>query len=203
MPHVTTAMSMSLDGFVAGPGNTPDNPLGDGGARLHEWVRPLASWRRMHGMSGGETGPADDIVAAYSADPGVVVMGRRMFDEGSRAWGAEPPFHGPVLVLTHRGGDPVERGATTVEFVTDGVHAALARARELAFDRPVHVAGGADVVQQFLTADLIDVFDLHLVPITLGSGTRLFAGLSDDLRLVPVSAVNDAGVTHLRYSAAR
>src|SRR6266516_3085840 len=143
MSKVTAEISVSLDGFIAGPDDGVDNPLGDGGERLHEWVFPLKSWREPHGQEGGETGPDDEVFAESIANTGAVVMGRRMFDHGERPWGDEPPFHCPVFVLTHRAKDPlVKKGGTTFSFVSDGIESALAQARDAAGDKDVAVAGG-------------------------------------------------------------
>lgn len=192
---------MSLDGYVTGPDPRPEAPLGDDGERLHDWVTRLASWRARHGMDGGETGPDDDLMAE-SFDVGAFVMGRGMFDSGEGPWGEDPPFRVPVFVVTHRGREPLVKGETTFTFVTDGVESAVAQAREAAGDRDVSLAGGADVARQCIAAGLLDEVTLHVVPIALGGGVRMFDGpLGGELE--PAEAIAGDGVTHLRYRPAR
>jgi dihydrofolate reductase len=199
MGSVTSDISVSLDGFIAGPGDGVDNPLGDGGERLHDWVVRLASWRSRHGLAGGETGRDAEILEESVRDTGAVVLGRRMFDN-ARGWGDEPPFHVPVFVLTHEATDDLVKGGTTFTFVTDGVESALVQAREAAGDENVHVAGGANTIQQFLSAGLLDELQLHVVPVLFGAGVRLFDGLgTTPLELEAVRVVESPGVTHLKF----
>jgi dihydrofolate reductase len=199
MGSVTSDISVSLDGFIAGPGDGVDNPLGDGGERLHEWVVRLASWRSRHGLAGGETGRDAEILEESVRDTGAVVLGRRMFDN-AKGWGDEPPFHAPVFVLTHEARDDLVKGGTTFTFVTDGVESALAQARAAAGDENVHVAGGANTIQQFLSAGLLDELQLHVVPLLFGAGVRLFDGLGTaPLELETVRVVESPGVTHLKF----
>jgi dihydrofolate reductase len=199
MGSVTSDISVSLDGFIAGPGDGVDNPLGDGGERLHEWVVRLASWRSRHGLAGGETGRDAEILEESVRDTGAVVLGRRMFDN-ARGWGDEPPFHVPVFVLTHEARDDLVKGGTTFTFVTDGVESALAQARAAAGDENVHVAGGANTIQQFLSGGLLDELQLHVVPLLFGAGVRLFDGLGTaPLELETVRVVESPGVTHLKF----
>jgi dihydrofolate reductase len=211
MGLVTSQISMSLDGYVAGPNQSLKNPLGEGGFRLHEWVFPTASWRAQQGMAGGEEGPDSEVAAAVMRDNGAYVMGRNMFGGGPGSWdeqwrgwwGEDPPYHAPVFVLTHHPREPLEmRGGTTFTFVTDGVEAALARARAAAGDRDVAVAGGARTVNQFLAAGLLDELHLHIVPVVLGGGERLFDGVGDPV-LEPVEVVASPKVTHVTYRVAR
>jgi dihydrofolate reductase len=210
VPKVTFEISMSLDGFVAGPNATLEEPLGEGGERLHDWIFGLASWRERHGESGGTRGPDDDLVRESVASTGAVVMGRRMFSGGAGPWsddpnadawwGDTPPFRVPVFILTHHPRESVEKqGGTTFHFVTDGVEAALERARDAAGDRNVAVAGGADVAQQFLRAGLLDEMLIHLSPILLGDGVRLFDGVGADVQLELSDVIASPAVTHLRY----
>jgi dihydrofolate reductase len=208
-------ISMSLDGFVAGPNQTLEQPLGEGGEQLHEWILGLASWRAEHGMSGGGTGPDDDVVQETVARTGATVMGRRMFSSGEGPWeddpkrdgwwGDEPPFHGPVFVLTHHPRETVQKqGGTTFAFVTDGIEAALEQARAAAGDRDVAVAGGADVVQQYLRAGLVDELQIHVAPLLLGGGVRLFGALEErPLGLEITRVIASPAVTHLRYSVVK
>jgi dihydrofolate reductase len=204
---------MSLDGYVAGPEQTLEEPLGRGGERLHEWAFRLKGFREAHGMPGGETGPDDEVVAEWQRN-GAVIMGRRMFSGGSGPWeddpkadgwwGDEPPFHAPVFVLTHHPRETVEKqGGTSYVFVTDGAEAALAQAQASAGDEDVEVGGGADVVRQFLSSGLLDELNIHLVPLLLGSGgVRLLDGAAPaELELTRV--VESPHVTHLRYRPKR
>jgi dihydrofolate reductase len=202
---------MSLDGFIAGPNQTLEQPLGEGGEDLHEWAFGLASFRERHGMSGGETSADDDVWRESLASQGAVVMGRRMFSSGAGPWeddpnadgwwGDDPPFHVPVFVLTHHAREPVtKQGGTTFTFVTDGIESALEQAREAAGDKDVVIAGGADVVQQYLAAGLLDEFQVHVVPVLLGSGVRLFDELGTERPTLELTRViGSPTVSHLRY----
>ena len=206
---------MSLDGFVAGPNRTMEEPLGVGGEQLHEWIIAARAWRESHGMEGGETNVDNEIVAEQLATRGATVMGRRMFSGGQGPWeddpnadawwGDEPPFHHPVFVLTHHEREPVaKQGGTTFTFVTDGIESALEQAREAADDKDVTVAGGADVVQQYLAAGLFDEIQLHVAPVLLGDGVRLFdAAVPDAPRALELIRVveSPSGVTHVNYRA--
>jgi dihydrofolate reductase len=187
MGKLKLTMTMSLDGYVAGPRQSLENPLGEGGEALHEWILATRSWRSLHGMDGGETGLDDDQAAAASSNIGAQIMGRNMFgpvrgpwaDEAWNGWwGEDPPFHVPVYVLTHHAREPVEmQGGTTFHFVTDGIEPALERALETAGERDVLVPGGADTAQQYLKAGLVDELAIHVVPLFLGAGSRLFDNL--------------------------
>ena len=211
MARLVLDISMSLDGFVAGPNQTLEEPLGEGGERLHEWAFRLASWRAPHGMSGGETGPDDDLVREGLERTGAVIMGRRMFSGGKGPWendpnsdawwGENPPFHVPVFVLTHHEREPVEKeGGTTFTFVTDGIESALEQARAAAGDKDVALAGGADVAQQYLRAGLLDELRIHLAPVLLGSGVSLFGELEGERPRLKLTQVLEAPyATHLTY----
>jgi dihydrofolate reductase len=198
-------ISMSLDGFIAGPDDGPGNGLGDGGERLHEWVYNLKSWRERHGYEGGEVNADAEVMEEGFKTLGAVVMGRRMFDIAEAPWGDDPPFHMPVFVLTHRSHDPlVKQGGTTFTFVTDGIESALEQAREAAGDKDVGVAGGASVAQQYLKAGLLDELQVHLVPILLGDGIRLFDQLGDaQIELEGTRVIESPRVTHLRFRVLR
>jgi len=205
-------ISMSLDGFVAGPRQSVDDPLGIGGMRLHEWVVPLAVWRSMHGLPGGEVNESTGVVEDSVASIGATVMGRNMFGghpgpwDARKAWngwwGANPPFHHPVFVLTHHAREPLElEGGTTFTFVTAGIEAALEQARRAAGGKDVSLAGGAKAAQQYLAAGLVDEMEINLVPTLLGSGERLFEGVGDDLRgLELVRTVAAPKVAHLKFA---
>jgi dihydrofolate reductase len=209
-------ISVSLDGYVAGPDATLEQPLRVGGEDLHEWAVGLAGWRERHSLEGGVDGGADGEVLEESvARAGAFVMGRRMFSGGAGPWeddpnpygwwGDEPPFRVPVFVLTHHRREPeVMRGGTTFTFVTDGAEAALALAREAAGDRDVQIAGGASVAQQYLAAGLLDELQLHVVPLLLGGGVRLFDGPPDGVaRLECTRVIESPAVAHLRYRVLR
>jgi dihydrofolate reductase len=207
---VVFEISMSLDGFVAGPNPSLEEPLGEGGEGLHEWVLGLASFRDRHGRSGGSSGPDDDLMAKEIERVGATVMGRNMFGGGEGPWGDEPwegwwgdepPFHGPVFVVTHHPREPlVKDGGTTFTFVPEGVEAAVEQARAAAGDKDVHIGGGASIAQQCLKAGLVDEMLLHLVPTFLGGGTRLFDDLDGErIRLEKTDVLDSPAVTHLRF----
>jgi dihydrofolate reductase len=198
-------MSMSLDGFIAGPNDSPENGLGDGGERLHEWLYDLASWRERHGLEGGEANRDAEILDEAFKTTGAIVMGRRMFDLAEQAWGDSPPFHMPVFVVTHRPREKaVKQGGTTFIFVTEGVHGALDQAKAAAGGRDISLAGGANIIQQFIQAGLLDEIQIHLVPVLLGDGRRLF-DRSDGggIELERIRVVESPGVTHLKFRIAR
>jgi dihydrofolate reductase len=213
MAGVRFDISMSLDGFIAGPNPRLEEPLGDGGRGLHEWAFKLASWREPHGEEGGETNESSEVVAESQRNTGAVVMGRNMFGGGEGPWGEDPwegwwgddpPFHVPVFVLTHHPRAPlVKEGGTTFTFVTDGIESALEQARDAAADRDVSLAGGANVVQQYLRAGLVDEFQIHLVPVLLGDGVRLLDGLDPAANLEDIRVVASPGVTHLKHRVSR
>ncbi|WLW55132.1 dihydrofolate reductase family protein [Streptomyces sp. YU58] len=198
---VTTDLAVSLDGYIAGTGVSPDNPGGDGAEPLFEWIHNLASWRERQGMTGGEDNRDSELMREWFDATGAVVMGRMMYDTGEEFWGDNPPFRTPVFVLTHRPRPTlVKEGGTTFTFVTDGIHSALEQAKAVAGGRNVDIAGGASTVRQYLAARLIDEMQLHVVPALLGDGLRLFDG--PDLgprRLEPVRVVDTALATHLKY----
>jgi dihydrofolate reductase len=207
-------ISMSLDGYVAGPNQSLDDPLGEGGEELHEWIFPLAAWRSEHGEEGGEVTASSPLLEQRVANLGAYIMGRNMFGGGPGGWGDgswegwwgdDPPYHVPVFVLTHHAREPLEmQGGTTFHFVTDGIESALARAREAADDRDVLLAGGADVANQYLRAGLVDELQINLVPVLLGGGARLFDGVVGSSGVGPQleqsRVVEGVGVTHLFYS---
>jgi dihydrofolate reductase len=216
MGKVRLDISMSLDGYVAGPEATFEDPLGRNGMDLHEWVFGLRSWRASHGMEGGETNADDEIVAEGVAATGAVIMGRKMFSGGEGPWGLdpnaegwwgeEPPFGKPVFILTHYSRETQQmQGGTTFTFVNDGIESALEQARDAAGERDVLVAGGADVAQQYLRAGLLDELQIHIAPVFLGGGTRLFEGIAPETAaLVPERVVAATpSVTHLRYAVKR
>ena len=212
MSKLRLKISMSLDGFVAGPSQSLENPLGIGGMRLHEWVVALAVWRSMHGQQGGEVNESTKVVEDSLANIGATVMGRNMFGghpgpwDANKPWngwwGANPPFHHPVFVLTHHAREPRKlEGGNTFTFVTDGIESALDQARCAAGGKDVSLAGGAKAAQQYLAAGLVDEMEIHLVPTLLGGGERLLERIGDDLHgLELVRTVAAPNVTHLKFA---
>ncbi len=212
MSKLRFRISMSLDGFVAGPNQGPDNPLGVGGMRLHEWVFPLAAFKKMHGLEGGIVNESSPIIEGAFVNVGATVMGRNMFggqpgpwnaaQPWNGWWGANPPYHHPVFVLTHHARDPLKlEGGTVFHFVTGGIEAALDQARRAAEGRDVSLGGGAEAARQYLAAGLVDEMEISLVPTLLGSGERLFEGTGDDLHgLELVRAVVAPKVIHLKLA---
>ncbi|MDX6542407.1 MAG: hypothetical protein QOK32_10 [Gaiellaceae bacterium] len=209
---VTLDITMSLDGFIAAPNASLENPLGEGGMRLHEWAFAAQSWREQHGQEGGEANEDSAIIEEGTEATGAVIMGRKMFSGGAGPWeddpnadgwwGDDPPFHVPVFVLTHHARQPKPmEGGTTFNFVTDGIESALEQARAVAGEKNVAIAGGANVVQQFLKAGLLDEMQIHVAPVLLGGGVRLF---EDHVGAQPPAVeltrvVHSPAVTHLRY----
>jgi dihydrofolate reductase len=179
--------AVSLDGYGAGPNQTKTDPLGEGGEALHDWFIPTRTFQRMLGKDGGTTGIDDDFAARAIDNLGAEIMGRNMFgpvrgpwpDESWKGWwGKNPPYHVPVFVLTHHARPPQEmEGGTVFHFVTDGIEAALARAREAAGDRDIRIGGGVSTVRQYLNARLVDHMHFAVSPLLLGSGESLLAGI--------------------------
>jgi dihydrofolate reductase len=210
MSKLRCDITMSLDGFVAGPNQSEENPLGERGESLHDWVVGLSSWRQAHGMEGGATNVSTQVVDEARENIGAGVMGRNMFgpigggpwdEQWTGWWGDDPPYHYPVFVLTHHARDPVEmEGGTTFHFVTDGIESALDQAREAAGGTDVMLWGGGDVISQYLAAGLLDELELHVVPLLLGGGSRPFPERADaQVQLEQVRAIEAPGVTHLKY----
>ncbi len=213
MSKVRVHISVSLDGYVAGPNQSQENPLGEGGEGLHDWVVALKAWREAAGMDGGEENESSPIVRDEYANVGAEIMGRGKFGPATRGewgedpwqgwWGDDPPFRKPVFVLTNHAREPLILSDTTFTFVTDGIEAALEQARDAADDKDVFIGGGAQTINQFLSAGLVDEIELHIVPIVLGGGARLFDGVGPDLKLEPIRSVDAPGVTHVQYRVAR
>ena len=209
MTKLRVHISTSLDGYVAGPDQSEQEPLGVGGESLHDWVVALEAWRRGHGETGGEVNASTPVMEEKMAGLGAEIMGRGMFgppgggpwgdDPWPGWWGEEPPFHHPVFVVTHHEREPLTLSDTTYTFVTDGIESALDQARQAANGKDVLLSGGADVINQYLAAGLVDELELHVVPILLGGGSRLFEGVGPGVRLEQVRAVEAPGVTHLTY----
>jgi len=211
MSKLRLKISMSLDGFVAGPDQSVDDPLGVGGMQLHEWVFPLAAWRGEHGLEGGEVNESSAVIEESVAGIGATIMGRNMFGghpgpwrqdaPWNGWWGDDPPFHHPVFVLTHHAREPLTlEGGTEFVFVTGGIEEALERAREAAAGADVGLSGGAQAAQQYLAAGLVDEALISLTPVLLGSGERLFDGVGASMHgLALARAVPAPGVVHLFF----
>ncbi|HEX2125582.1 MAG TPA: dihydrofolate reductase family protein [Thermoleophilaceae bacterium] len=208
MSRVRVHISVSADGYVAGPNQSEENPLGEAGERLHDWVVALRAWRAPHGLEGGEVDASSAVVEAAQANVGAEIMGRGKFGGGPGPWGEDPwpgwwgedpPFHMPVFVLTHHQRQPLTLSDTTFTFVTDGIEAALERARAAAGEKDVLIGGGADVINQYLAAGHVAELELHVVPLLLGGGARLFEGVGPDLELEQIRVVEAPGVAHLKY----
>ena len=206
-------ITMSLDGYVAGPNQSKKEPLGVGGEALHDWAVELATWREAHGKKGGKVNASSAIMQEMLENVGAVIMGRGMFGGGPGPWppdwkgwwGGNPPYHVPVFVLTHHPREALPMaGGTTFHFVTDGIESALSQARQAAAGKDIQIGGGASAVQQFLAAGLVDEVNVSVVPRFLGGGERLFANLRDSApRLEQTRVVEAPGVVHLRYRVAR
>jgi len=215
MTKVILDISTSADGFVAGPDATLEEPLGRGGERLHEWVLGLATWRERHGLEGGTTGTDADVVDESVERLGAHVMGRRMYSGGAGPWeddpnadgwwGDEPPFRVPVYVVTHHARESVQKqGGTVFHFVTDGVESAIGQARAAAGGKDVAIAGGAAVAQQALRAGLLDEMQLHVAPLLLNEGVRLFdAPGGAPIALEQTRVIESPTVTHIRSRVLR
>jgi dihydrofolate reductase len=210
MSKLRCHISISLDGFVAGPNQSEENPLGEAGERLHDWIVALRAWREPHGREGGEVDASTPVVEESLADVGAEIMGRGKFgppgggpwgdDPWPGWWGNDPPFHMPVFVLTHHQREPLTLSDTTFTFVTDGIDAALEQARAAAGEKDVLIGGGAELINQYLAAGLLDELELHVVSVLLGDGARLFDNLGDDaVQLEQLRAIEASGVTHLKY----
>ena len=208
MSKVRAHISVSLDGYVAGPNQSRENPLGEGGESLHDWLIELKAWREPHGREGGEENISSEILEEETDNVGAEIMGRGKFgppeggpweDSWHGWWGEEPPFNMPVFVLTPHEREPLTLSDTTFTFVTDGIESALAQAREAAGGKDVFLGGGADLINQYLAAGLVDELELHVAPILLGGGSRLFEGVGPDLKLEELRAVEAPGVAHLKY----
>jgi dihydrofolate reductase len=211
MSKLRLTIAMSLDGFVAGPEQSVDNPLGRGGMGLHQWVFKLRAWRGSHGLEGGEVNESSAVIEEVTANIGATIMGRNMFGghpgpwdpakPWNGWWGEDPPYHHPVFVLTSHPRKPlVLEGGNTFTFVTDGIESALTQARRAAGDKDISLAGGAKAASQYLTAGVVDEMHIHLVPMLLGSGERLFEGVGADLHgLQLVRTIPTPNVVHLKF----
>ena len=208
MARMRSNIAMSLDGYMAGPSQGLDDPIGIGGMRLHDWLFELAAFHESDGD--GVINASTTVVEEMQQNVGAAIMGRNMFgpvrgpwqDESWRGWwGEDPPFHVPVFVLTHYARRPLELdGGTTFHFVTDGIESTYERAAAAAGDRDISLGGGASTVQQAIAAGLLDELQINLVPILLGGGERLLDGLADaPVGFERTRVIEAPGVTHLRY----
>jgi len=203
MSKVFVNVGISLDGFIAGPNGGAKNPLGDGGLMIHEWMFKQKSFRDHLGMEGGETSNVDnDIIENIFNRIGANIMGKNMFVEGEANWPEESPFHCPVFVLTHEKREPWKRpGVTTFYFTDEDIRVVLERAKKVAGKKDVRISGGARTIQQYLNAGLIEEGIIHLAPIFLGSGVRLFEHLDKSKFSFEIkNVINSPEVTHLFYN---
>jgi dihydrofolate reductase len=199
-------MCVSVDGFIAGPNASPQNPMGDGGGEnLAKWLFAQKAWRENMGMDGGVTGVDNDIAKTIMTRTGAGVMGEAMFKEGEIAWPENSPFHTPIFVLTKEERQPWERpGGTTFFFVNDGLESALKQAKAAANGKDVIIHGGANTIQQYLNAGLVDEFMIHYTPVFLGAGSKpLFAGINPKITVKIAEAVASSNVTHITYEVVR
>ncbi len=209
MSKVRVHISISLDGYVAGPNQSEENPLGQGGGGLHDWALGLRAFREPHGMEGGEVNASTSVIEESLDNTGAEIMGRGKFgppgggpwgdDPWTGWWGEDPPFHKPVFVVTHHERDPLTLSDTTFTFVTGGIESALEQAKEAAGGKDVFIGGGADIINQYLAAGVVDELEVHISPLILGDGERLFDGIGPDLKLEQLRAVEAPGVAHLKY----
>ena len=206
---VKCQISVSADGYLAGPNQSEEHGLGEGGEALHEWAFKTRYFQEIHGREGGEGGVSDKLVREASAGEGAVVMGRNMFGPvrgpwteplWNGWWGDEPPFGVPVFVLTHYEREPLTLGNTPFHFVTDGSERAVARAREAAGDGDVGIGGGGETIQETIRAGLLDELIVNQVPVILGGGVRLLEGIPPSVKLEQTRVVEAPGVAHLFYS---
>jgi dihydrofolate reductase len=215
MARLRLSITMSLDGYVAAPDQSVSDPLGKGGEKLHDWAFAVRTFRQLHGLDGGETGPNDQAAAESVENIGATIMGRHMFGGGDGPWstnppwkgwwGDNPPYHTPVFVLTHHPRKPLEmEGGTTFHFVTDGIHSALEQAKTAARGKDLALGGGANVAQQYLKAGLLDEMEIHVVPLLLGGGARLFDNTGGRQTAYDcVRVVNSPSVSHYKYRLER
>ena len=202
-----SSISVSIDGFSAGPDQSIDNPLGVGGTDLMQWVFPTRTFQQMHGADGGDTGPDDDFAARGFANVGAWILGRNMFgpirgpwpdDEWKGWWGTNPPYHVPAFVLTHHPRAPIEmQGGTTFHFVTEGIHSALDRAKAAAGGKDVRIGGGVATIRQFVRAGLVDEIHLAHGAALLGTGEALLTGI--DLRALGFACTETDSTAHAMH----
>lgn len=209
MGKVKCQISISADGYLAGPNQSEEHGLGEGGEALHEWVVKLSAWRQSHGREGGEVNASSELFEEAIASTGAVIMGRNMFGPvrgpwteplWNGWWGDDPPFKVPVFVLTHYEREPLTLGETSFHFVTEGPERAVELARDAAGDKDVSVGGGGETIQQLLRAGLLDEILVNQVPVILGDGVRLLDEIPPSVKLEQTRVVQGDGVAHLFYS---
>jgi dihydrofolate reductase len=215
MTKVIADLSISLDGFVAGPDPSQQDPLGIGGMQLHEWAFKAMSWRAEHDLEGGEDNADSEHIETLRARIGAGIMGRKMYSGGTGGWeddpnprgwwGDDPPFHHHVYVLTHHEREPLKmEGGTTFHFVTDGVRSAYEQAIAAAGEKDVQVHGGGSVVTQLLREGLLDELTVHIAPVLLGSGSRLLDDVpAGKLERLETFGSDSTGTVHIRYAVVK
>ena len=213
MGKLKFSVTMSLDGYMAGPNQSLEEPLGVGGMALHNWAFELAAFNEGHGSKGGVVNASTAIVQEMFENVGAVIMGRNMFGGGNGPWkpdwkgwwGDDPPYHVPVFVLTHHPRESLPmHGGTTFHFITDGIQSALRHAQEVAAGKDILIGGGAQTINQYVAAGLVDEINMTIAPRFLGSGERLFDNLAAPLpALEQVRIVDAPGVVHVRYRVSR
>jgi len=209
MSKVRVHIAISADGYVAGPNQSNEDPLGEGGEQIHDWMLALKAWREPHGREGGEVNTSSAVLEEANDNIGAEIMGRGKFGPAGGGpwpeepwdgwWGEDPPFHKPVFVVTHHEREPLTLTDTTFTFITDGIESALEQAKKAAGDQDVYIGGGASIINQYLAAGLVDEIEVHVSPLILGGGERLFDGVGPDLKLEQLRAVEAPGVAHLKY----
>jgi dihydrofolate reductase len=210
MTIVTAQMSVSVDGFYAGPTHTDmktwlDGPEAAGFFRVTRWAIDAEAWRQRLGFAGGEQNTNSEIIAETYESAGAYVMGRRMADGGEIPWGEDPPFRAPVFVVTSRPRPALQRqGGTSFTYITAGIHSAIGRARTAANGKNVAIAGGGTLLRQVIALGLLDELELHIVPVILGNGMRLLSpelglGSREGIELTPARVIAAPDVTHIRY----
>ncbi|HTE29587.1 MAG TPA: dihydrofolate reductase family protein [Chryseolinea sp.] len=200
MSKVFFAITISLDGYMAGDNRSPQNPIGDDGTTLHKWLVPQKAFLQMEGKEGGLDGPDNKLLEEILNRAGAYIMGKRMFDEGEPNW-PEDLFKADVCVLTHQAREPWrQKGSTTYYFINEGIESVLEKAKKSAKGMDVQIQGGANTIQQFLNAGLVDEFYIHIAPIILGSGIRLLDNINKNIFTVEISEVIPSGfATHTKY----
>jgi len=204
MSKIIFDSGISLDGYFAGDNSSPQNPMGGASGKLHQWMfKQKAFWKHIKMEGGQEDGKDGTLIDNVFARTGSYIMGKRMFEEGEVAW-AEDLYEADVYVLTHEKREPwIQKGTTTFYFINDGIQSALEKARESAKGKDIRIQGGANTIQQFLNAGLIDEFFIHIAPVFLGSGIRLFDGIEDIYDIQIMEVIPSELTTHLRYKLSR
>lgn len=201
MSTIFVDCGISLDGYFAGDNRGPDNPLGDNGTVIHQWIYQQQVFREDLGLEGGETGTDNKILKDTFDRTGAYIMGKRMFEEGERHW-PEDLYKANVYVLTHEKREPwIQKGSTKFYFVNDGIDSALKKARISAKQKDIRILGGAYTIQEYLNASLVDELNIHIAPVLLGSGIRLLDNINPNLYTLEIKEVIPSlGVTHIYYT---